>query len=94
MVFERKVEEVVEAVMEATRTGEIGDAKISMSSIEEAIGIRTGGKGGKMHYRHYCLQRRSLKLMQDNLVKTRNRFSPHSYSGYVVPKPFTVYTIA
>jgi len=47
MVFERRVEEVVEAVMEATRTGEIGDAKISMSSIEEAIGIRAGGKGGK-----------------------------------------------
>jgi len=47
VVPEHRVEEVVKAVMEATRTGEIGDAKISMTLIEEAIGIRIGGKGGK-----------------------------------------------
>lgn len=94
VVPEHRVEEVVKAVMEAARTGEIGEAKISMASIEEAIGIRTGEKGGKNHYRHYRLQRRSPKPVQDNPVKTRNHFSLHSYSGYVVLKSFTVYTIA
>ena len=34
---EHRVGEVVKVVMEAARTGEIGDGKIPMASIEEAI---------------------------------------------------------
>jgi nitrogen regulatory protein P-II 1 len=39
------VSEVVEAIISAARTGKIGDGKIFVSSIEEAIRIRTGEKG-------------------------------------------------
>ena len=39
------VERAVEAIMNAARTGRIGDGKIFISSIEEAIRIRTGEKG-------------------------------------------------
>jgi nitrogen regulatory protein P-II 1 len=35
----------VEAITSAARTGRIGDGKIFISSIEEAIRIRTGEKG-------------------------------------------------
>ena len=36
---------VVEAVQNAAKTGRIGDGKIFISSIDEAIRIRTGEKG-------------------------------------------------
>jgi nitrogen regulatory protein P-II 1 len=39
------VERAVEAIMHSARTGRIGDGKIFISSIEEAIRIRTGEKG-------------------------------------------------
>jgi nitrogen regulatory protein P-II 1 len=39
------VERAVEAIMQAARTGRIGDGKIFISTIEEAIRIRTGEKG-------------------------------------------------
>ena len=39
------VERAVEAIMEAARTGRIGDGKIFVSSIDEAIRIRTGERG-------------------------------------------------
>ncbi len=39
------VERAVEAIMTAARTGRIGDGKIFISSVEEAIRIRTGEKG-------------------------------------------------
>jgi nitrogen regulatory protein P-II 1 len=35
----------VEAIVAAARTGRIGDGKIFISTIEEAIRIRTGEKG-------------------------------------------------
>jgi nitrogen regulatory protein PII len=38
---------VVEAVQNAAKTGRIGDGKIFISSIDEAIRIRTGEKGGE-----------------------------------------------
>ncbi len=38
------VERAVEAIMNAARTGRIGDGKIFVSSVEEAIRIRTGEK--------------------------------------------------
>jgi nitrogen regulatory protein P-II 1 len=39
------VERAVEAITAAARTGRIGDGKIFISSVEEAIRIRTGEKG-------------------------------------------------
>ena len=39
-------ERVVEAVKTAAQTGRIGDGKIFISSIDEAIRIRTGETGG------------------------------------------------
>ncbi len=38
-------ERVVEAIATAARTGRIGDGKIFVSSVEQAIRIRTGDKG-------------------------------------------------
>ncbi|MDO9443049.1 MAG: P-II family nitrogen regulator [Beijerinckiaceae bacterium] len=38
------VDRVVEAIVAAARTGQIGDGKIFVSSLEQAIRIRTGEK--------------------------------------------------
>ena len=38
-------ERVVEAIAQAAQTGRIGDGKIFVSSIEEAVRIRTGERG-------------------------------------------------
>ncbi|MEA3050475.1 MAG: nitrogen regulatory protein 1, partial [Sphingomonadales bacterium] len=38
-------ERVVEAIANAARTGRIGDGKIFVSTIEEAVRIRTGERG-------------------------------------------------
>jgi nitrogen regulatory protein P-II 1 len=40
------VERAVEAIQNAARTGRIGDGKIFISPVEEAIRIRTGERGG------------------------------------------------
>ena len=42
---EDQVEPVVTAIMEVNRTGEIGDGKIFVCPIEDAIRIRTGEAG-------------------------------------------------
>ena len=39
------VERAIEAIQKAAHTGRIGDGKIFVSSIEEAIRIRTGERG-------------------------------------------------
>ena len=39
------VEQAIEAIIEGARTGNIGDGKIFILPIEEAIRIRTGEKG-------------------------------------------------
>ena len=39
------VERAVEAITNAARTGRIGDGKIFVSNIEEAVRIRTGERG-------------------------------------------------
>jgi nitrogen regulatory protein P-II 1 len=39
------VERAVEAIVNAARTGRIGDGKIFISTVEEVIRIRTGEKG-------------------------------------------------
>jgi nitrogen regulatory protein P-II 1 len=39
------VSPVVEAIVAAARTGEIGDGKITVSDLEEVVRIRTGERG-------------------------------------------------
>ena len=79
--------------MEAARIGEIGDGKISMASIEEAIGIRTCEKEEK-HYRYHRLQRRFSETHARQPGKTYNYFLHAAIMVMQSPKPFTVYTIA
>ena len=45
VVREGDVERACGIIMEAARTGEIGDAKIFISNIEQVIRVRTGEKG-------------------------------------------------
>jgi nitrogen regulatory protein P-II 1 len=42
VLHEDKVEEAVDAIIEAARTGKIGDGKIFVLPVEEAVRIRTG----------------------------------------------------
>ena len=44
-VPEHQVEQAVEAIEQAARTGKIGDGKIFVSPLEEVIRIRTGESG-------------------------------------------------
>ena len=45
VVPDDRAEEVVEVVLEAAQTGEIGDGKIFVATVEEAVRIRTGERG-------------------------------------------------
>jgi nitrogen regulatory protein P-II 1 len=45
VVPDDRAEEVVEIVLEAAQTGEIGDGKIFVATVEEAVRIRTGERG-------------------------------------------------
>lgn len=45
VVLEEKVDEVITAIIESARTGEVGDGKIFIYPMEEAIKIRTGEQG-------------------------------------------------
>lgn len=45
VVNDDKLRQVVEAIMKAASTGRIGDGKIFVSPIEDAIRIRTGESG-------------------------------------------------
>ncbi len=42
---DEQVERAIDAVLQAARTGRIGDGKIFVSPVEEVIRIRTGEKG-------------------------------------------------
>ncbi len=46
VVDDAMVEKTVEAIINAARTGRIGDGKIFIMPVEEAIRIRTGERGG------------------------------------------------
>ena len=46
VIEEALLERVVDAIQEAAQTGRIGDGKIFISTIDEAIRIRTGERGG------------------------------------------------
>ena len=45
VVMEQMADQVIEAIQSAAQTGRIGDGKIFISTIDEAIRIRTGEKG-------------------------------------------------
>ena len=47
VVEDTMAEQVVEAIQNAAKTGRIGDGKIFISTIDEAIRIRTGETGGE-----------------------------------------------
>src|SRR5699024_12142571 len=51
-VPEERVEEVIDAIIEAARTGQIGDGKIFVRPIEQAIRIRTGETGDEIGRAH------------------------------------------
>ncbi|MEL6942470.1 MAG: P-II family nitrogen regulator, partial [Bacteroidota bacterium] len=39
------VEEIVDTIMSSGKTGEVGDGKISIYSVEDIVRIRTGERG-------------------------------------------------
>jgi nitrogen regulatory protein P-II 1 len=45
VVPDERAEEVIEIALEAAQTGEIGDGKIFVSTVEQAVRIRTGERG-------------------------------------------------
>lgn len=45
VVAEELLQKAMEAICETARTGEIGDGKIFVSSVDEVVRIRTGEKG-------------------------------------------------
>ncbi len=45
VVSDEMVEQAVEAVIKAARTGKIGDGKIFVTSVEQVVRIRTGETG-------------------------------------------------
>jgi len=45
VAVESQDERVVDAIQQAAQTGRIGDGKIFISTIDEAIRIRTGERG-------------------------------------------------
>ena len=47
VIEDNLLENAVEAIQQAAHTGRIGDGKIFVSSIDEALRIRTGEKGGE-----------------------------------------------
>ena len=47
VVRDGDTDKVCDIIMEAARTGEIGDGKIFVSAVEEVIRVRTGERGEK-----------------------------------------------
>jgi len=45
VVPDERADEVVEVILAAARTGEIGDGKVFVSTVEDAVRIRTGERG-------------------------------------------------
>jgi len=45
VIIESMVDQCIEAIINAARTGKIGDGKIFVSSIERTVRIRTGEEG-------------------------------------------------
>ena len=45
VVADKDVEQAIEAIIKAARTGKIGDGKIFVTSVEQVVRIRTGETG-------------------------------------------------
>ena len=45
VVRDEQVDEVVQAILDSGRTGEVGDGKIFLTRVDDAIRIRTGDRG-------------------------------------------------
>ena len=45
VIADTQVEDVVNAIVKSAQTGRIGDGKIFITNIEEAVRIRTGERG-------------------------------------------------
>ena len=45
VIADEKLDEAVEAIIKAAKTGKIGDGKVFVSPVEEAVRIRTEEKG-------------------------------------------------
>ena len=45
IVRDEQVHEVIDAVLEAAKTGKVGDGKIFVTPVEEVVRIRTGERG-------------------------------------------------
>ena len=45
VIDDARLEEVVNAIMQTAQTGRIGDGKIFVTNLEEAVRIRTGERG-------------------------------------------------
>jgi nitrogen regulatory protein P-II 1 len=45
VVDEDRVSEVVDAIVESARTGQIGDGKIWVTTVDELVRVRTGERG-------------------------------------------------
>ena len=72
------VEKAVEAIRRAAQTGRIGDGKIFVSSIEEAIRIRTG-ESGLDAIRIRALPRPSSLLLLTSETHKRRAYSFHDH---------------
>ena len=66
VVEDSLVDNVIEAIENAARTGRIGDGKIFVIDVEQAIRIRTGDRGGAM--RSARLSRRSSDADDERLA--------------------------
>jgi len=63
VVRDQNLEKTIKAIMDAAWTGELGDGKIFVSTIEETYRIRNGQKGPESLYKskiyllfyHYCI---------------------------------------
>jgi nitrogen regulatory protein P-II 1 len=45
VVDDEDVQTIIDAIIKAARTGDIGDGKIEISEVDEVIRIRTGERG-------------------------------------------------
>jgi nitrogen regulatory protein P-II 1 len=50
VVRDVNLDKIIEAILESAATGEVGDGKIFISTIEESIRIRNGEKGDESLY--------------------------------------------
>jgi len=47
VVDDDRAQRVVEAILQSAKTGKIGDGKVFVTEVEEAIRIRTDERGGE-----------------------------------------------